>query len=565
MSIQSMIDTAQPGETVNVSPGIYNEQLVIDKPLTLQGPDPSLGIAIVDASGVPSGSTLTITSSQVTVRSMTFRNGPGPGIRGGTPQFPNLQDILIENCTITGHNQAGVVTIDSCAMEVVDNLIENNGLIVAGFVRAGVFLYPHGPTKIINNTIRNNVGDGIFARNSNTGLLIENNDLEGNGNSGITLAWDEQNVSIIGNRISDCGLETDDLNGGIAIVQSMAETITGNTIENCRQRGLVWVWVPTTGPEPEQVQITNNRISNNLVDAIYLFSQGPGGFITPDIYALKPLIKDNFIFDNNGAGIFVSNGYLYSPGSAHPHLECNSIQGNTWGAYNQRTEVIEAINNWWGDSSGPYHPTENPEGTGNPVSNNINFIPWCTSAPLPPATEIDCINATKLYWSCKKAPVNEVTADVSEISEGEVMETRCLKVKLLDGPEYPVKVEKIAGTDQVKVGFYFVYSILFKDSAGWKVMTSPPIFHGEVFIAPPLVRNRRIDVNANIYLECLECFISGAKQVTCCIGKLILLNLVSRVHLMIPTYGFCPEPADCTKIEGKCPDFDPTYPPYPTQ
>lgn len=554
MSIQSMIDAAMPGDTVSVPPGIYNEQLVIDKQLTLQGPDPAQGIAMVDAASFPSGSTLTITSSQVTVRLISFKDGPGPGIRGGTPQFPDLEDILIEDCTITGHQQAGVVTIDSCAMEIAGNLIENNGLIVAGFVKAGIFLYPHGPTNITNNIIRNNGGDGIFARNSKSGLLIENNVIAGNVNSGITLAWDEQNVSIIGNTIEDCGLETDDLNGGIAIVQSMAETISGNTIENCRQRGLVWVWVPTTGPEPEQVLIVSNQIRHNSHDGIYLFSQGPGSFMPSDIYALKPLMTGNLIENNTGAGVFVSNGRPYTPGNANPHLECNSIQENAYGVFNQRAAIIDAVNNWWGDSSGPYHPTENPEGTGNPVSDNIDFIPWCTSAPLPPTTEIDCINVSKMYWACKKTLNNELVVDLSKRADGEVTETKCQKVELLSDPQHRLRAEKIPGTSQVRVSFYFACSILFKDSAGWKIVNKPPVFHKETFVVPPLVRDQRIAADANVYLECLECFVSGAKQVTCCLGKLIVLNLISSVQLMIPTYGFGPEPIDCQEIKNKCPD-----------
>ncbi len=564
MSIQSMIDAAMPGETVNVSPGIYNEQLVIDKPLTLAGPDPSMGVAIVDAAGLTTDPTLLITSSQVTVRLITFQNGAGQGIRVGMAAFPNLEEVLIDNCLIQGHDLAGIMNINSSAIDVTNNKILNNGAIV-GFQRVGIFLYPHGPTKVINNTLNNN-GDEVFARASNTGLLIEGNTMENGFSSGITLAWDEQNVTIKNNTIKNCGLDSDDLKGGIVIVQSMAETITGNIIENCRQRGIMWVWVPTTGSEPDQVLITNNRISNSSFDGMYLFSQGPGSFLPPDIYPLKPFLQRNFIYNNNDAGVFVSNAYLENPtGTANPHLDCNSIYGNGWGAINQTAAVINAVNNWWGDSSGPYHPTENPEGTGNSVSNNIDFIPWCTAAPLPPATEIDCINAAKLYWRCKKNLVSEMIADVSGIAAGEVVEAECLKAELLDDPEHPVKVEKIPGTDQVKVSFYFVYSILFRDSAGLKVMNSPPIFHGETFVVPTRVRDRRIDALANIFLDCLECFVSGAQQVTCCIGKLILLQLVSRVQLLIPTYGFCPEPADCPEIQSECPDFSPVYPPFPPQ
>jgi hypothetical protein len=34
--------------------------------------------------------------------------------------------------------------------------------------------------------------------------------------------------------------------------------------------------------------------------------------------------------------------------------------------------------NWWGDSTGPYHASINPEGHGDEIRGNVNFIPWLT-------------------------------------------------------------------------------------------------------------------------------------------------------------------------------------------
>ena len=103
MSIQSMIDAALPGDTVNVAPGIYFEQLVIHKPLILRGPEPAAGQAIIDAAGMAAVPTLQITSSQVTIQQMIIQNGPGRGIQVGSATSTNLSGVLIENCTIQGH------------------------------------------------------------------------------------------------------------------------------------------------------------------------------------------------------------------------------------------------------------------------------------------------------------------------------------------------------------------------------------------------------------------------------------------------------------------------------
>lgn len=37
---------------------------------------------------------------------------------------------------------------------------------------------------------------------------------------------------------------------------------------------------------------------------------------------------------------------------------------------------LNAVNNWWGEESGPYHPSTNPDGTGNQVTDYVIFTPW---------------------------------------------------------------------------------------------------------------------------------------------------------------------------------------------
>lgn len=43
---------------------------------------------------------------------------------------------------------------------------------------------------------------------------------------------------------------------------------------------------------------------------------------------------------------------------------------------------VNATDNWWGNASGPYHSTTNPNGTGNAVSDNVLYEPWLTE-PVP--------------------------------------------------------------------------------------------------------------------------------------------------------------------------------------
>ena len=56
----------------------------------------------------------------------------------------------------------------------------------------------------------------------------------------------------------------------------------------------------------------------------------------------------------------------------------SNIEDNTNYGVSGTVPVI-ARKNWWGDASGPYHPQFNPDGQGNPVSDNVDFAPWLSS------------------------------------------------------------------------------------------------------------------------------------------------------------------------------------------
>jgi hypothetical protein len=75
---------------------------------------------------------------------------------------------------------------------------------------------------------------------------------------------------------------------------------------------------------------------------------------------------------NNNFGIYVSDdGNLVA--------NFNNIAGNDiMGVYNGSAEMADATYNWWGDASGPTHAS-NPDGTGDAVSDNVNYWLWLPS------------------------------------------------------------------------------------------------------------------------------------------------------------------------------------------
>lgn len=79
--------------------------------------------------------------------------------------------------------------------------------------------------------------------------------------------------------------------------------------------------------------------------------------------------------DNSEFGILQTGGTLtMSQSSVHDN--------GSFGSQNISPNIMNASNNWWGSSSGPFHPTLNPTGTGNAVSDNVDFIPFLIIDPI---------------------------------------------------------------------------------------------------------------------------------------------------------------------------------------
>ena len=69
------------------------------------------------------------------------------------------------------------------------------------------------------------------------------------------------------------------------------------------------------------------------------------------------------------------DGITLSSSSKNNKIDYNKIYNNTkWGIISYSR--VNAANNWWGNVSGPYHHIKNPNGTGDNVSDYVDFEPW---------------------------------------------------------------------------------------------------------------------------------------------------------------------------------------------
>lgn len=183
----------------------------------------------------------------------------------------------------------------------------------------------------------------------------------------------------------------------------------------------------------------------------------------------------------------------------------------------------------------------------------------------PPPKEIVCIQVDKIYQECKKVQVNEI--EIIRHAEQAVTDVICLGVELLDTEC------KVVAPGRVKVCFKYKIRVklIYEDQSYEEVSH---IVEEEKTVFLSRAGEQGLEVKCEIYLECLECFVDEVTDpnhgricstIICCVGKLILVKLFAHVQLLIPAYGFCPQPPECEEVLDICPDFDPQWPPYPPQ
>lgn len=205
-TIQAAIDAASSGDTVQVSPGTYNERLTATKAITIES-TAGAATTTIDAGH---GGTAVILNNGVTFRGFTVRNGgpsdPG-GISAGTGVIVEQNRIvnnqmcgegggitaafsnaIIRNNEIANNSQGacsggvgggGIAIRGAGTVQVRDNVIEYNS---HGSFAGGIALWAAGAPVIDGNTFRGNTGGqgGAISIVNDSGALITNNLFDGN-------------------------------------------------------------------------------------------------------------------------------------------------------------------------------------------------------------------------------------------------------------------------------------------------------------------------------------------------------------------------------------------------
>lgn len=328
-TVGAAIKAAQPGDRIMVRPGLYDEALVVDKPLEIlgDGPAPDIEIRARDAN------VLIFRASFGRVANLTLRQAGGHGQWWGVDISQGRLDL--EGCDISSQSLSSVAIHDGADPRLRRNTIHdgNEGGVfvfdgglgtledndITGNVLAGVEIKTGGNPTLRRNRIYENKSSGVYIQDGGQGTL-EDNDITGNLNSGVQMMGDctilRQN-RIRGNK--EAGVmyegapgvleENEIINNtlsGVEIKSDGNPVLRSNSIRDNRENGIL---VHSRG----RGTVENNDITGNMFWGVEIRTKG------------TPTLSGNRINGNAREGVFV-----YDRGRGV--IEDNDLTGNAQGA-----------------------------------------------------------------------------------------------------------------------------------------------------------------------------------------------------------------------------------------
>jgi hypothetical protein len=221
-TVQAAINMANTGDTVNIAPGTYTEQINFSgKSITVQG-----SAAGVILQGSLNGPVVTFTSGETRssiLQNVTVTNGAPTTVPGGGGIFINGASPTIQNSIIQNNQQCGIGVMAG-APAILNNEISGTTFTSAQAGCAAIAALDIGDGGAI-------VLDGISTDGLNPQIIgntIENNQVV-LGSPGITVI--SAGMPLIQNNIIQNNL-TDDRGGGIFVYGDTAPSIVQNLIYN---------------------------------------------------------------------------------------------------------------------------------------------------------------------------------------------------------------------------------------------------------------------------------------------------------------------------------------------
>jgi parallel beta-helix repeat protein len=270
-TVGAAIKASRPGDRILVRPGLYEEALIVDKPLEILGDGPVPDIEI-RARGAH---TLQFKASIGRVANLTLRQAGGQGTWYGVDITQGRLDL--EGCDITSQTgpcvgihdgadprlrrnhihdgkTAGVIIYDDGRGTLEDNDIASNSY-------SGVQIQTGGDPTLRRNQIHDGKTAGVIVHENGRGTL-EDNDIAGNTYSGVAIKAGGD-PTLRRNQIHDGKQD------GVYVYENGRGTLEDNEITG---NGYTGVTIKTGG-DPT---LRHNKINHNTYHAVRVFEGGRG-------------------------------------------------------------------------------------------------------------------------------------------------------------------------------------------------------------------------------------------------------------------------------------------------
>jgi len=192
-TIQAAIDAAESGGTVLVAPGTYEENLTIDKDLTLDGTSGVASDVVIDPDG---GDGITFAADVITISDLRV-TGADDGIVGDGISAASV--VTLSNVEVVGNSWHGIALASVGDVVVVNVVCDGNAA-------DGMTIDTADSLTVTSSSFSNNTSDGIYVSYLGPGGDASLVDVVADGNSATNLSLyleESASVTITGGSFSN--------------------------------------------------------------------------------------------------------------------------------------------------------------------------------------------------------------------------------------------------------------------------------------------------------------------------------------------------------------------------
>ncbi len=313
---------------------------------------------------------ISLYSSEIELKNSSLTN-----ILNYSIYLSSASKIIINNTNFSNIGSSVVNLSNNSYLDFINSNIDNTD-------SYSFYVFNNSHAKILDSNINNTLKG--FSAFGDSSIEIKNSSFDGIMNNDWSTIPIFNNSSLIISSSTIKNIFTDSL---FQIFNGSTAYISGLFVDNVVTDN-VFVVFGSEYYDKTILNIENSNIRNKNGNSFQIFSNTKANISKTKIIDSLNIGIETFLYPEITIEDSEISGNDIGIASYGSNLEVknSSIVGNkTFGIYNIPIESgalsIKAINNWWGDKSGPYNELLNATGTGNIVTENVGFVPWLESDP----------------------------------------------------------------------------------------------------------------------------------------------------------------------------------------